>query len=274
MSWFFGQSLPMIVLAFLLGLLAGYLIWGRRYRRLEEASVARLADPATVLPQRGPRGATRPVAAPVVPIPVERPVPVVPVAAAAAEVAEPKLAEPEFATEPEATEPALAAEVPQILQPATAAEIAAEGEAPVAADGQPAIDRQAIDQDSIDQDSIGDLTPAEPQSLFDPAGQPEPVALASTDAGQDRREVDRLERVEGIGPKIALALRVAGIDTFERLAGADLNTLREALADANLRFAPSMPTWAQQARLLADGDDEGHEALTARLVAGRAPRTN
>jgi predicted flap endonuclease-1-like 5' DNA nuclease len=200
-----------------------------------------------------------------VPIPVERPVPV---AAAAAEVAE-----PEFATEPEATGPAFAAEVPQILQPATAAEIAAEGEAPGAADGQQAIDQDALDQQAIDQDGVDDLTPAEPQSLFDPAGQPQPVAMASADAGQDRREVDRLERVEGIGPKIALALRVAGIDTFERLAGADLNTLREALADANLRFAPSMPTWAQQARLLADGDDEGHEALTARLVAGRAPRT-
>jgi predicted flap endonuclease-1-like 5' DNA nuclease len=271
-SWFFGQSLPMIVLAFLLGLLAGYLIWGRRYRRLEEASVARLADPATVLPQRGPTGAARPVAAPVVPIPVDRPVPVVQVAAAAAEVAEvaePEVAEPEFAVEPEfAAEPEFATEVPQILQPATAAEIAAEGEAPLAAD-----DHDAINQDAINQDAIGDATPAEPQSLFDPASQPEPVAVTGTGAEQERREVDRLERVEGIGPKIALALRVAGIDTFERLAGADLNTLREALADANLRFAPSMPTWAQQARLLADGDDEGHEALTARLVAGRAPRT-
>ena len=265
MSWFFGQSLPMIVLAFLLGLLAGYLIWGRRYRRLEEASVARLADPATVLPQRAPSGPGRPVSAPVVPIPVEHSVPLVPVQAAS----EPEATEPEFATEPEATEPAFATEAPQLLQPATAAEIAAEGEASVAAD-----DQDAIDRDGVDRDGIDDLTPAEPHSLFDPAGRPEPVAVAGTGAGQDRREFDRLERVEGIGPKIALALRVAGIDSFERLAGADLSTLREALADANLRFAPSMPTWAEQARLLADGDDEGHEALTARLVAGRAPRTN
>jgi predicted flap endonuclease-1-like 5' DNA nuclease len=78
-----------------------------------------------------------------------------------------------------------------------------------------------------------------------------------------------LERVEGIGPRIAGALRASGIHTFGALADADVATLQAALEAAGLRFAPSLPTWARQARLLADGDEAGFLALTEQLVAGR-----
>jgi predicted flap endonuclease-1-like 5' DNA nuclease len=80
---------------------------------------------------------------------------------------------------------------------------------------------------------------------------------------------DDLERVEGIGPRIGAALRQAGIHTFRQLADADTATLQAALERAGLRFAPSLPTWSRQARLLADGDEEGFIALTDQLVAGR-----
>ncbi len=78
-----------------------------------------------------------------------------------------------------------------------------------------------------------------------------------------------LERIEGIGPRIAGALRASGIHTFGALADADVATLQAALEAAGLRFAPSLPTWARQARLLADGDEAGFLALTEQLVAGR-----
>ena len=81
--------------------------------------------------------------------------------------------------------------------------------------------------------------------------------------------VDRLERIEGIGPKIATALRQSGFTSFAALADADEDTLREALRTAHLRFAPSLPTWPDQARLLADGDEAGFAELTAGLVGGR-----
>ena len=80
---------------------------------------------------------------------------------------------------------------------------------------------------------------------------------------------DDLERVEGIGPKISAALHDAGIRTFRQLADSDDAVLRAALKAHNLRFAPSLVTWARQARLLADGDDAGFADLTRRLVAGR-----
>jgi predicted flap endonuclease-1-like 5' DNA nuclease len=83
---------------------------------------------------------------------------------------------------------------------------------------------------------------------------------------------DDLERIEGIGPRIAQALRASGIVTFEHLAACTLRDLQAALDDSGLRFAPSLPTWPLQARLLADGDEEGHRSLTQSLLAGRERR--
>ncbi len=82
---------------------------------------------------------------------------------------------------------------------------------------------------------------------------------------------DELERVEGIGPRIAGALRAAGIRSFAQLARSDEGDLRRALKDADLRFAPSLPTWATQADYLVRGDETGFLAYTGRLVAGREP---
>jgi predicted flap endonuclease-1-like 5' DNA nuclease len=104
-----------------------------------------------------------------------------------------------------------------------------------------------------------DLTAAEPVAAAESA------AAAESTAGQ----ADDLERVEGIGPRIGSALRQAGIHTFRQLADADVSALQAALEQAGLRFAPSLPTWSRQARLLADGDEAGFVALTDQLVAGR-----
>jgi predicted flap endonuclease-1-like 5' DNA nuclease len=104
----------------------------------------------------------------------------------------------------------------------------------------------------------------EPVAAAEPAEPAQPAGAAA-----DETVDDDLERVEGIGPRMAAALRAAGIRTFGQLAGADTTRLRAAISAAGLSFAPSLPTWPQQARLLADGDEAGFAALTKRLVAGR-----
>jgi predicted flap endonuclease-1-like 5' DNA nuclease len=86
-----------------------------------------------------------------------------------------------------------------------------------------------------------------------------------------KAERDDLKRIEGIGPKMEKALNTAGIETFARLAEASEDELRAAITAQGLRFAPSLPTWARQARFLADGDIAGFEAFKARLIAGRDP---
>jgi predicted flap endonuclease-1-like 5' DNA nuclease len=255
-SWFVGQSLVMLILAFLLGLLVGYLLWGRRFRRLDQASAVRATDPSTVLPHRGashPAGSDRVAGSDhgsAVPPPVLDEPQAHPSVTHEPELHEP-LDEPVLA-EPVAYEPELSEPLVRKPEPAVGVPVAA---LPVGAEPLTAA-------------QIADETGGRPVSLFDAAGEPEPTA-GTRAPGQ----VDRLELIEGIGPKIAQALRTAGIDTFARLAGTDEPTLRAALAEANLRFAPSLSSWAEQARLLAAGDHAGHAALTAQLVAGRSPRT-
>lgn len=80
---------------------------------------------------------------------------------------------------------------------------------------------------------------------------------------------DDLQVVEGIGPKMADALRTAGIDTFEKLAQATEAEIKAAIEAAGLRFAPSAPTWPKQAAFAARGDWDGLDKYQGELTAGR-----
>ncbi len=102
----------------------------------------------------------------------------------------------------------------------------------------------------------------------EPAAQA-PAPVPTTPAAVRADVPDDLTRIEGIGPKIGAALVAAGLTTYASVAEATEYELRAALTAAKLRFAPSLPTWGKQARLLADGDEEGFVALTERLVGGR-----
>jgi hypothetical protein len=95
-------------------------------------------------------------------------------------------------------------------------------------------------------------------------------AVAEAASSQPQIRVwDDLTRIEGIGPKMADALAAAGIDSYDKLASASEDQLRAAIKAAGLRFAPSLPTWPQQAAYAARGDWEGLNAYQETLVAGR-----
>ena len=80
---------------------------------------------------------------------------------------------------------------------------------------------------------------------------------------------DDLKVVEGIGPKMEKALHAAGIVTFEQLAAASEEQINAAIVAAGMRFAPSVPTWAEQASYAVKGDFAGLEAFQKTLVGGR-----
>ena len=80
---------------------------------------------------------------------------------------------------------------------------------------------------------------------------------------------DDLKVVEGIGPKMEKALHAAGIVTFENLAAASEDQINAAIVAAGMRFAPSVPTWAEQASYAVKGDFAGLEAFQKTLVGGR-----
>ena len=108
--------------------------------------------------------------------------------------------------------------------------------------------------------------------------KPVPISKAISDVERSEKPatikralIDKLERIEGIGPKISKALEVAGIQTFAQLAQASEAELEVALRNAGVTLAPSRKTWAKQAALLAEGDVKGYETYTKRLVGGREP---
>ena len=82
---------------------------------------------------------------------------------------------------------------------------------------------------------------------------------------------DDLTRIEGIGPKINSALIAYGIDSYLKLKDSDEETIRKALSEGGVKFAPSVSTWAKQAEYLVKGDEEGFKEYTDYLVAGRDP---
>ncbi|MEO3928435.1 helix-hairpin-helix domain-containing protein [Micromonosporaceae bacterium B7E4] len=210
MSWFISQSLFLILAAFLLGLLVGWLVWGTRKRSLPPLSEAAVARPG------------------------------------------------EAENSDNAAAPTAHAEPRQ----ANLATIEAGGRRVTG--GQDV--RPAVKGDGT-QTTDGPTANKPSTTTAEPAATPtKPVTTAVEPADT---QGDELERIEGIGAKMASALRAAGIHTFRQLAEADDDTRRAAIEAAGLTFAPSLITWGRQARLLADGDEAGFAELTELLVAGR-----
>jgi small subunit ribosomal protein S2 len=81
-------------------------------------------------------------------------------------------------------------------------------------------------------------------------------------------EPDDLKKIEGIGPKISMLLGENGIHTFAQLAQQTPEQLQAVLDEAGIRIAnPS--TWADQAKLAAQGDWEQLSELQDSLKGGR-----
>jgi hypothetical protein len=81
-------------------------------------------------------------------------------------------------------------------------------------------------------------------------------------------EADDLTKIEGIGPKVAKVLGEVGVNTFERLAHADVSSVQKILADAGLQMMNPVG-WIDQAKLAAKGDWVGFEKLQSELRGGR-----
>lgn len=67
-------------------------------------------------------------------------------------------------------------------------------------------------------------------------------------------KADKLQLIEGVGPKLEAILRKNGITTFKQLAKTKVTTLRTILEKAGPRYNIHNPsTWAQQAKFAAAG---------------------
>lgn len=95
------------------------------------------------------------------------------------------------------------------------------------------------------------------------AASPKPAVAKATTV---KPKSDDLKKIEGIGPKIAEILTAAGIDSFAKLAKADVARLKEILNEAGSRYASRNPTsWPEQATLAAKADWDALKTLRERL---------
>lgn len=87
---------------------------------------------------------------------------------------------------------------------------------------------------------------------------------------QKEARPDDLQKVEGVGPKIASILIENGIMDLEDLSKASVDTLKKILEAAGPRYKLADPsTWPEQAALGARGDWEAMEELKDKLQGGR-----
>ncbi|MCB0528945.1 MAG: 50S ribosomal protein L27 [Saprospiraceae bacterium] len=83
-------------------------------------------------------------------------------------------------------------------------------------------------------------------------------------------KLDDLKIVEGVGPKIETLLKEGGIATWEALAAADVDRIREILEAAGPRYQIHDPsTWPAQAKFAAEGKWDELKEYQDMLVGGR-----
>lgn len=114
-------------------------------------------------------------------------------------------------------------------------------------------------QDTLDKKAAQLLASAEAKA------SPKPIRTVAVSQGG----ADDLTKIEGIGKKMSAALVAAGITTFAQLAQASEAELTQAIENAGMRFAPSLPTWAKQAALAAAGAWDELQQYQDELVGGR-----
>jgi predicted flap endonuclease-1-like 5' DNA nuclease len=102
-----------------------------------------------------------------------------------------------------------------------------------------------------------------------PTPRPEPDAPVPQTAKASSAEADDLTRIEGIGPKIASILLAAGIDSFAKLAAMSEDAVLATVKAGGLRITPNVNTWAEQAKLAANGDWDGLARLQQGLRGGK-----
>ena len=111
------------------------------------------------------------------------------------------------------------------------------------------------------------------QEVAADAPEPATASAALTDSLsvlEDDPDPDDLQKIEGIGPKIAERLNMGGIYTFAELAGTPVERIKDILVGGGSRFRVHDPgTWPQQAQLAADGEWDELRLLQDELDAGR-----
>lgn len=117
--------------------------------------------------------------------------------------------------------------------------------------------------------NVETLTLPKAESTEDETQAVESPAVEEATQAVEPVEPDDLEKINGIGPKIAAALRDLGITTFATLATADEKQLQAALEAAGARRLGDPGFWIRQAEYAARGDWDGMQRVIDEYKAQR-----
>lgn len=114
-------------------------------------------------------------------------------------------------------------------------------------------------EDEAEEDEVEDVIVFEGDMSGKPDAAAEKAPLAE----------DRLQIIEGIGPKIETILKDAGVKTLRELSEMSSESIRAILSEyPSLRLA-NPESWPEQARLAANGDHAALQELQDKLKGGR-----
>jgi large subunit ribosomal protein L17 len=102
-------------------------------------------------------------------------------------------------------------------------------------------------------------TPSGAKVTLDPTVT-SPASVAKKEPGDTeikQEAEDDLTIIKGIGKKMSEVLKAANIKTFLALSQTSEDDLRQIIEEAGLQLAPTLDTWAEQAKYAASGDMEG-----------------
>jgi predicted flap endonuclease-1-like 5' DNA nuclease len=106
-------------------------------------------------------------------------------------------------------------------------------------------------------------SPAKTQAATQPKAEKAPKAKKAPAA-------DKLNKIEGIGPKIAGVLNAAGITSFALLAQSTPEAIKEILDNAEGKFAAHDPeTWPKQSEMAAAGNWDELKTWQEELKGGK-----
>ncbi|MEM9992473.1 MAG: helix-hairpin-helix domain-containing protein, partial [Bacteroidota bacterium] len=128
-------------------------------------------------------------------------------------------------------------------------------------------EEQAVEATAATDETKAEAVPAAEEEVAVKATKKKTTAKKKKAA---KPKKDNLKRIEGIGPKISSVLTEAGVDTFQALANATPERIREILVAANPKYKMYTPdTWPEQAELAAKGDWDALKTLQDELDGGK-----
>jgi predicted flap endonuclease-1-like 5' DNA nuclease len=267
-GWFIAQSLAFIIIAALIGLAIGiwigWLVWGRRAKgkhvaeKAEAAArTAAVAEPVSGAEAESAAGSE---------------------SDAGAETAEPA---PALAVASTGTAAEAGVETPEAEPAAGTGTVLPVADSATGSDDESAADGAGTGEAEVE--AAGSDVVAEAEAVARKAAEAEAAAEAAAVVPADEAadsptdeaaatEPDDLQRIEGIGPKIASALVAAGYPTYASIAASNEEELRQAVAGQGIKFAPAAASWADQAQYLVDSDAKGLDEYQDYLVGGQERR--